>query len=83
MEGELGAVPAMAFASWWYATVNTRGVMFAAGFGDPVFDVVPRECRSLILSDGNPCLAEGVPVGFYTRDELAKQKVYALVVCTE
>ncbi|ETE68498.1 Calpastatin, partial [Ophiophagus hannah] len=25
----------MAFASWWYATVNTRGVMIAAGFGDP------------------------------------------------
>ncbi|KAG8130887.1 hypothetical protein E2320_017718 [Naja naja] len=25
----------MAFASWWYATVNTRGVMIVAGFGDP------------------------------------------------
>lgn len=30
----------MAFASWWYATVNACGVMIAAGFGDPVFDVV-------------------------------------------
>lgn len=72
MEGELGAVPAMAFASWWYATVNTREVNrtgIAAGLGDRAFEVVLRECQPLILSDWKPSLvfAESLPVRFYTR----------------